>query len=66
MGTKCIKTPGGQRSAGSPPYVGAWTLCTLILLRALAADLRQEPNMGNLYVRIRAGGAERSASLPRP
>jgi len=26
--------------------------------QALAADPRQEPDMGNLYVRIRAGGGE--------
>jgi hypothetical protein len=30
----------------------------LILRCALAVDPRQEPNMGNLCVRIRAGGAE--------
>src|SRR6266571_16020 len=69
------------RAKGNPPkHDKRWTpsqaslpiglervrqLRILILLRALAADLRQEPNMGNLYVRIRAGGAERSASLPR-
>jgi len=39
--------------------------CIHILVRALVVDLRQEPNMGNLYVRIRAGGAARAASLPR-
>ena len=35
-------------------------LSSVILIRrsASAADLRQEPDMGNLYVRIRAGGGE--------
>jgi hypothetical protein len=40
---------------------------SLILLRrcAPAVDPRQEPDMGNLYVRICAGGGEQSPSLPR-
>jgi hypothetical protein len=32
---------------------------------ASAVDPRQEPDMGNLYVRICAGGGEQSPSLPR-
>ena len=44
----------------SDSYLSSLSVCALRTF-----DLRQEPDMGNLYVRICAGGAERSAFLPR-
>jgi hypothetical protein len=45
------------RYAGAAGYVYPRLPCVLYP--------RQEPDMGNLFVRIRAGGGERSPSLPR-
>ena len=63
---------GRDRAKGnSPKHDKPWTLSqeglpsALERVGQLAADPRQEPNMGKLYVRIRAGGGERSPSLPR-
>ena len=43
-------------------YIARWVplavICHPYPSVASAADLRQEPDMGNLYVRIRAGGGE--------
>ena len=57
---------GRGRAKGNPPkHDKRWTASQgslpigLERVRlALPVDLQQEPNMGNLYVRIRAGGAE--------
>ncbi len=46
-------------------WVPALSSVILILRRASPVDLRQEPDMGNLYVRICAGGGEQSPFLPR-